>query len=87
MLITLFIGKVHYKYLFTGQMRTFKVVNFKATFVQGENNTEYEQDEHLCHGFHIIKHLLSTSTNHTCLFNMSYSSGFQRQNQRETYIV
>ena len=54
--MTLFIGKAHYKYLFAGQMRTFKVVNFKTTFVQGENNTEYEQNEHLCHGFHIIKH-------------------------------
>lgn len=64
MLMTLFIGEAHYKYLCIGQTKTFKVVNFKATFEQRESNTEHEPNEHSYHGFHSIKHFLGTGTNH-----------------------
>lgn len=69
--MTLFTVKAHYKYLFIGQMRTFKVVNFKTKqLLYGEKITlNMNKMSILCPGFPITKHLLRTNADHVCLFN------------------
>lgn len=69
--MTLFIVKAHYKYLFIGQMRTLKAVNFKTKQLLYEEKITLNMNKMsiLCPGFHITKHWLSTNANRVCLFN------------------